>query len=124
MRYKFLWQAPIAVCTLSKVQPSPTVLRSRGNLSKQLDQLQQDMTTLNRLIDISKQLKYEHQVGHLVAMASVVIVLSLFSHQSLDNVLRDMVVGLKEDMEERKDAQEQSIFNLETSRVNLLVHSK
>ena len=35
-----------------------------------------------------------------------------------------MLAGLKEDIEERKDAQEQSIFNLETSRVNLLVHAK
>jgi hypothetical protein len=103
MRYKYLWQAPIAVCTLSKVQPSPSIRRSRGNVSRQLEQLQQDMGTLHKLIDISKQLKYDHQ--------------------PLDLVLRDMLAGLKEDIEERKDAQEQSIFNLETSRVNLLVHA-
>ena len=74
MRYKYLWQAPIAVCTLSKVQPSPSIRRSRGNVSRQLEQLQQDMGTLHKLIDISKQLKYDHQVCYTVVMVFIVMV--------------------------------------------------
>ena len=58
MRYKFLWQAPLSVCSLSKVQHS---LNSRSK--RQLDQLQQDLATLTHLSEISKQLRTDHPVS-------------------------------------------------------------
>lgn len=67
MRYKLLWQAPISVCNLSQVQPSPSPRRRRSGGTVQMDQLQQDMATLAKIKELSQQLRVERQVHHLHA---------------------------------------------------------